>query len=99
MLLTPHADHCLPGITRETVLRIAPGLGVEAVERRVSLAEFHAADEVFTTGSMGELTPVTLIDGRVIGDGQVGPVTQKLQKAYSALPDLDEVEADVLPDW
>eukprot|EP00750_Incisomonas_marina_P019566 INCI3580.10.p1 GENE.INCI3580.10~~INCI3580.10.p1 ORF type:complete len:333 (-),score=54.65 INCI3580.10:213-1211(-) len=50
VLLTPHADHCLPGITRETVLLVARELGFDVVERRISLAEFHAADEVFTTG-------------------------------------------------
>jgi branched-subunit amino acid aminotransferase/4-amino-4-deoxychorismate lyase len=50
VLLTPHADHCLPGITRETVMLVAKELGIEVVERRISLAEFHSADEVFTTG-------------------------------------------------
>jgi len=53
----------------------------------VSLAEFHAAEEVFTTGTMGELTPVTKIDGRVIGTGRRGPVTARLQEAYKTLPD------------
>jgi branched-subunit amino acid aminotransferase/4-amino-4-deoxychorismate lyase len=80
-LITPLADHCLPGVTRATVLALArrqihnstqPKSGrsdvLEAVEeRRVSLAELHAADEVFTTGTMGELTPVCQVDGRVIG--------------------------------
>eukprot|EP00302_Diacronema_sp_CCMP2436_P012081 CAMPEP_0179868784 /NCGR_PEP_ID=MMETSP0982-20121206/19084_1 /TAXON_ID=483367 /ORGANISM="non described non described, Strain CCMP 2436" /LENGTH=250 /DNA_ID=CAMNT_0021758625 /DNA_START=414 /DNA_END=1167 /DNA_ORIENTATION=- len=56
-LLTPHADHCLPGITRETVMKLAECLGIAVVERRISLAEFYAADEVFTTGTMGELSP------------------------------------------
>eukprot|EP00957_Ditylum_brightwellii_P123148 9389859-Ditylum_brightwellii.AAC.1 len=69
VLLTPHADYCLPGITRETVLLLASELGIATEVRRVSLAEFHAAEEVFTTGTMGELTPVTCIDGRVIGSG------------------------------
>lgn len=53
----------------------------------MSLAEFHAADEVFTTGTMGELTPVVDIDGRKIGDGKVGPVTQRIQEAYRGLTD------------
>ena len=51
VLLTPHADHCLPGITRETVMLVARELGIEVVERRISLSEFHSADEVFTTGA------------------------------------------------
>lgn len=78
-LLTPHADYCLPGITRSIVLSLARDLGLPVAERRVSLAEFHSADEVFTTGTMGELTPVVMIDGRQIGVGHRGPVTGQLQ--------------------
>ena len=87
VLLTPTADACLPGITRETVLFLAKELGIETVVRNISLAEFHAADEVFTTGTMGELTPVTMIDGRTIGNGKVGEVTLQLQESYSTVPD------------
>lgn len=91
-LLTPHADHCLPGITRETVISVAQELGIEVIERRISLAEFHSADEVFTTGTMGELTPVREIDGRLIGWGEyegtgAGPLTKQLQELYRQLPD------------
>eukprot|EP00042_Codosiga_hollandica_P031927 m.197419 g.197419 ORF g.197419 m.197419 type:complete len:239 (-) comp53761_c0_seq25:1510-2226(-) len=81
-LLTPHADHCLPGITRATVIEIALALGIPFVERRVSLSEFHSADEVFTTGTMGELTPVVEIDARTIGDGVPGPITAAISAAY-----------------
>lgn len=89
VLLTPHADYCLPGITRETVLFLAEELGIPYEVRRVSLSEFHAADEVFTTGTMGELTPVTMIDGRIIGNGVRGQVTARLQDAYKTLPERD----------
>ena len=89
VVMTPHADHCLPGITRETVLALTKELGIPSEVRRISLAEFHAADEVFTTGTMGELTPVTMIDGRVIGDGRRGPVTEYLQSVYATLPERD----------
>ena len=85
MLLTPHADHCLPGITRATIIDIAHSLGIKFVERRISLSEFHSADEVFTTGTMGELTPVYEIDGRRIGDVVPGPVTKQLQAEYRSL--------------
>jgi protein-lysine N-methyltransferase EEF2KMT len=85
ILLTPHADHCLPGITRATVLELAATLQIPWEERRVSLAEFHAAAEVFTTGTMGELTPVTTIDGRMIGNGAPGPITLRLQASYKQL--------------
>jgi len=83
VLMTPHADHCLPGITRETLLILAKESDIPTVIRRITLAEFHSADEVFTTGTMGELTPVTMIDGRTIGTGSIGPVTVILQKVYS----------------
>lgn len=85
VLVTPTADACLPGITRDTVLLLAKELGINTEVRRVSLSEFYSADEVFTTGTMGELTPVTKIDGRVIGWNDTmkrGVVTERLQKAY-----------------
>ena len=83
-ILTPHADSCLPGITRATVLRLCRDEGLPAAERNLSLTEFYTADEVFTTGTMGELTPVVEIDGRRIGDGRPGPVTRHLSELYVA---------------
>jgi protein-lysine N-methyltransferase EEF2KMT len=87
VLMTPPPDTCLPGITRATVLELAKELGIPVEVRRLSLAEFHSADEVFTTGTMGGLTPVTCIDGRAIGSGKRGPVTARLQNVYKDLPD------------
>ncbi|XP_056699647.1 branched-chain-amino-acid aminotransferase-like protein 1 isoform X2 [Spinacia oleracea] len=84
-VLTPHADYCLPGITRATVMDLVVKKGFVLEERRLSLSEFHTADEVWTTGTMGELSPVVKIDGRLIGEGQVGPVTRELQKVYQKL--------------
>lgn len=98
-LLTPHADHCLPGITRECVMHLAAELGIAVVERRISLSEFHAADEVFTTGTMGELSPVVCIDGRTIGEGVPGPVTRRLQVEFAKLPDRESPEHAVLPEF
>lgn len=66
VVLTPHADYCLPGITRATVLRLCVENDIPHQERRLSLTEFYTADEVFTTGTMGELTKVAQIDGREI---------------------------------
>ncbi|KAL6557918.1 hypothetical protein OROMI_018268 [Orobanche minor] len=82
---TPHPDYCLPGITRATVMELVVKEKLVLAERRISLSEFHTADEVFTTGTMGELSPVIKIDGRVVGDGRVGPVTRILQNAYKEL--------------
>ncbi|XP_015875187.2 branched-chain-amino-acid aminotransferase-like protein 1 isoform X1 [Ziziphus jujuba] len=84
-VLTPHADYCLPGITRATIMELVVKENLVLEERRISLSEFHTADEVWTTGTMGELTPVVKIDGRDIGDGKVGPVTRRLQNAYKNL--------------
>jgi len=83
VLLTPLPDHCLPGITRATVLALARANGVPTEERRVSLSEVHSADEVFTSGTMGELAPVLEVDGRTIGDGAIGPVTRRLRALYA----------------
>ncbi|GAB4855514.1 hypothetical protein Ancab_024133 [Ancistrocladus abbreviatus] len=90
-VLTPHADYCLPGITRATVMDLVVKEGLVLEERRISLSEFHTADEVWTTGTMGELSPVVKIDGRIVGDGQVGPVTRRLQGAYKKLTEASGV--------
>jgi branched-chain amino acid aminotransferase len=66
VVLTPHADYCLPGITRATVLQLCAKNDIPHQEKRLSLTEFYTADEVFTTGTMGELTQVSAIDGRSI---------------------------------
>ncbi len=81
-LLTPRADSCLPGVTRRVVLEIAREEGIPATERNVSLSELYVAGEVFTTGTMGELAPVLEIDGRKIGPGGVGPMTERLHAFY-----------------
>lgn len=94
VLLTPHADSCLPGITRAKVLRMADDLGIPALERNISITEVHTADEVFTTGTMGELSPVLEVDGRQIGDGTVGPITTRLRDHYW---DLTKTEGEPLP--
>ena len=66
IVYTPHADACLPGITRGLVLEICREKSLPAFEKNLSLTEFYRADEVFSTGTMGELTRVEEIDGRKI---------------------------------
>ena len=73
---------CPEGITRATVLELCSDNGIPCVERDVSLPELYRADEVFCTGTMGELTSVTSIDGRVIGDGDRGKVTEQLTRLF-----------------
>lgn len=67
-VFTPHADSCLPGITRGLVIEICRDKGIPVNEKNCSLTEFYTADEVFCTGTMGELTRVSEIDGREIKD-------------------------------
>jgi branched-chain amino acid aminotransferase len=83
-VMTPHADSCLPGITRGLVLTLCGLHDIPAAERNISLTEMYTADEVFTTGTMGELTPVLEIDGRRIGDGRRGPLTAKLMALHKS---------------
>jgi branched-chain amino acid aminotransferase group I len=93
-LVTPRADACLPGITRGIVLELAAGAGIATVERNLSLSEVYTADEAFTSGTMGELTPVLEVDGRVIGSGGVGATTLRLQELHRA---RTRDEGEVLP--
>jgi len=81
-VMTPHADACLPGLTRRMVLDICAAERIDATERNLSLTELYTADEAFTSGTMGELTPILEADGRVIGDGKRGPLTARLQTLH-----------------
>jgi branched-chain amino acid aminotransferase len=70
------------GITRDSVLQIARDLGVPVVIRALTLADLQTADEVFFSGTAVEITPIKDVDGRRIGDGTPGPITQRLQKTF-----------------
>ena len=74
---------CPEGITRATVLELCRRHGIPCREADLSLAELYRADEVFCTGTMGELAGVVELDGRPIGDGSVGPVTRRLSGLYA----------------
>jgi branched-chain amino acid aminotransferase len=82
---TPRTVACPEGITRATVLELCRDHGIEASERDLSQAEVYRADEVFCTGTMGELAAVVRVDGRTIGDGDVGPMTRRLGDLYAKL--------------
>ena len=94
ILLTPHADSCLPGITRGYVMQLARANNIPFQERNISISEVYSADEMFTTGTMGELSPVLEVDGRTIGNGASGPLTQRLQALFS---EKTAHEGEVLP--
>jgi branched-chain amino acid aminotransferase len=82
VLHTPELTSCLNGITRNTLLHLAGDLDMEVRERRITRDEVYIADEAFFTGTAAEVTPIRELDGRTIGAGKAGPVTQKLQKAF-----------------
>lgn len=81
-VLTPRVVACPEGITRQVVLDLCAASGIALDVRDLSLTEFYRAREVFCTGTMGELAPVTAIDGRAIGDGKPGPVTARLTALF-----------------
>lgn len=75
----------LPGITRDSVIKIAKGLGYEVSETRFTKDEIYIADEVFFTGTASEITPVVNVDDRIIGNGKPGPITKRLQEAFFSI--------------
>ena len=82
-ICTPHPDYCSPDVGQVAVLALVEELGINIETKRLSLAEFHAAQEIFTAGI--DIIPVTMIDGRVIGNGERGEMTKRLQDAYVSL--------------
>ena len=93
-LHTPLADSCLPGITRGVVITLSNANGIPVTEKRITLSELYSADEVFVTGTMGEITPVLEIDGRIIGNGEPGQLTGKIRDLYS---DKTASEGEIIP--
>jgi branched-chain amino acid aminotransferase group I len=84
-LYTPFADSCLPGITRNLLIEKAASIGLDCLEKNLSITDMYTADEMFTTGTEGEIAPIYEVDGRVIDKGQTGPITKKIQKLHLEL--------------
>ena len=83
---TPSIDAgILDGITRQAVIDLATSLGIAVVERTMERHDILTADECFLTGTAAEVIPVTKLDGRPIGDGEVGPISRKLRSAYGKM--------------
>lgn len=95
VLYTPELTSALEGITRETIMTLAAGLGVSVKEKRITRDEVYVADEAFFTGTAAEVTPIRELDGRCIGEGKRGPITERLQSLYF---DLVHGRAD-RPEW
>ncbi|MBK1655643.1 branched-chain amino acid transaminase [Allochromatium vinosum] len=96
VLYTPDLTSALDGITRRTVMTLCEELGLKVVEKRITRDEVYIADEAFFTGTAAEVTPIREIDGRAIGSGTRGPITERLQTLY-----FDQVHGrrEQHPEW
>lgn len=96
VLYTPELTSCLEGITRDTIIRFAKDLGIEVREKRITRDEVYIAKEAFFTGTAAEVLPIREHDGRIIGSGKRGPITEKLQTMY-----FDQVtgKREAYPEW
>jgi branched-chain amino acid aminotransferase len=92
----PEIASALTGITRNTIHRLAKDLGLELVTRRLTRDDVYIADEAFFTGTAAEVTPIRELDGRQIGAGRRGPVTEKLQTAFF---DIVSGRSEKYNDW
>jgi branched-chain amino acid aminotransferase len=95
-LYTPDLTSALDGITRQTIFTLASEIGLTVHEKRITRDEVYIADEAFFTGTAAEVTPIRELDGRAIGSGARGPITEKLQTLF-----FDQVHGrrDAHPDW
>ena len=82
---TSTGDYCMNGITRQKVIDLCHKNKIPIVEKNFSLVETYGASEAFVTGTFGAQTPVREIDGRVIGESDLGPITKKIQSLYKDL--------------
>lgn len=82
VIYTPELTAALDGITRDTIFKLAAEIGVPVREKRITRDEVYIADEAFFTGTAAEVTPIRELDGRAIGIGRRGPITEKLQSLY-----------------
>ncbi|MCP5426224.1 MAG: branched-chain amino acid transaminase [Gammaproteobacteria bacterium] len=96
VLFTPDLTSALEGITRDTIMRFAADLGIAVREKRMTRDEVYIADEAFFTGTAAEVTPIREVDGRIIGSGRRGPITERLQSLY-----FDQVygRREQYPEW
>ncbi len=96
ILYTPTLTAALDGITRATIMQIANEQGIEVREKQITRDEVYVADEAFFTGTAAEVTPIRVVDGRDIGSGSRGPITEKLQSLYF---DYVHGRRDDHPEW
>ncbi|MFQ5579981.1 MAG: branched-chain amino acid transaminase [Nitrospiria bacterium] len=93
---TPMTSSILEGITREAILELARERNIKVAEDRFTRDDLYLADEAFFTGTAAEVTPIREVDGRIIGTGKPGPVTQELQTAFF---DIVRGKSSDHPEW
>ena len=86
---TSTGDYCMNGVTRRNVINLCKESGIPVFEKHFSLVDTYSADEAFLTGTFGAQTPVGEIDGRIIGTGEIGPMTEHLRSLYKNLISRD----------
>jgi branched-chain amino acid aminotransferase len=86
---TSTGQYCLNGITRGNIIALCKRNGIAVFERDFSLFDVYSADEAFVTGTFGGVAYVREVDGRVIGDGRMGPMTKRLRALYAELLEED----------
>ncbi len=96
VIYEPEIASALTGITRNTIHRLAKDLGLSLITRRLTRDDVYIADEAFFTGTAAEVTPIRELDGRVIGAGKRGPITEKLQTAFF---DIVNGRSEKYNDW
>jgi len=82
VIYTPDLTSALEGITRDTIIKLIAEAGLTVIEKRITRDEIYVADEAFFTGTAAEVTPIRELDGRQIGNGGRGPITELLQTKY-----------------
>ncbi len=88
-LWTSTGEYCMNGITRQNIIDVARFNGIKCFEKNFSLFDVYGADEAFVTGTFGGITPVTKIDGKIIGNESFGELSKQLSKYYLALIDKE----------
>jgi len=82
LMTPPITAPILAGITRESIIDMSKELGIPVVERQLTIDELYTADEIFLCGTASEIRPVIEVDGRIVGNGKTGPITEKLIKHF-----------------
>jgi branched-chain amino acid aminotransferase len=96
LVTPPVTDDILEGITRDSIVRLAAELGIPMKERQIDRTELYVAEEVFFCGTGAQVAPCVKIDGRLIGDGGIGPVAKRIGDLYYAVAHGDDKRH---PEW